>query len=252
MTGRFAGKVAFITGAASGFGWAFAEALSSEGAAVAVADIDVEGARRKASKISSLAPPAIGVACDVADDRSVEQAVAETVEQLGGVDILINNAARHLKKYNQPFSALTRQEIRGLFDVNLMGIVNCSLACKSSMTERGGGAIVNMSSSGGYMSSTPYGVTKLAVRGLTVAFATEFSSAGIRVNAIAPTIIPTDGVRSEYSDGEIDQLVKSRQLVRRRGQLEDVTNTMLFLCSDEASFITGETIRVTGGASLSI
>jgi 3-oxoacyl-[acyl-carrier protein] reductase len=171
---------------------------------------------------------------------------------MDGVDILINNAARHLKKYNQPFSSLTHQEIRSLFDVNLMGIINCSLACKPSMSDRGGGAIVNMSSAGGYMSSTPYGVTKLAVRGLTIAFATEFSSAGIRVNAIAPTIIPTDGVLSEYSDMEIDQLVNRRQLVRRRGQLADVTSTMLFLCSEDASFITGETIRVTGGASLSI
>jgi NAD(P)-dependent dehydrogenase (short-subunit alcohol dehydrogenase family) len=252
MTGRYDGKVAFITGAASGFGWAFAEALSNAGAAVALADIDVDGARRRAAQIAAPATPVIGVACDVADDQSVERAVAQTVEQLGGVDILINNAARHLKKYNRPFSALTRQEIRGLFDVNLMGIINCSLACKPSISQRGGGAIVNMSSAGGYVSSTPYGVTKLAVRGLTIAFATEFSSAGIRVNAIAPTIIATDGVRSEYADEEIDQLVKRRQLVPRRGQLEDVTNTMLFLCSEEASFITGETIRVTGGASLSI
>jgi NAD(P)-dependent dehydrogenase (short-subunit alcohol dehydrogenase family) len=252
MTTRFKGKVAFITGAAAGFGRAFAEALSSEGAAIAIADVDVDGARRQAARTDSPATPAIGLACDVADDRSVERAVAQTVEQLGGVDILINNAARHLKKYNQPFSLLTRQEIRGLFDVNLMGIINCSLACKPSMSERGGGAIVNMSSAGGYMSSTPYGVSKLAVRGLTIAFATEFSSAGIRVNAIAPTIIPTDGVLAEYSEGEIDQLVNRRQLVRRRGQLEDVTSTMLFLCSEDASFITGETIRVTGGASLSI
>src|SRR5262249_31188492 len=154
---------------------AFAEALSKEGAAVAVADIDLDGARRQAAIIGSPATPALGVACDVADDRSVEEAVAQTVDQLGGVDILINNAARHLKKYNRPFSSLTRQEIRGLFDVNLMGIINCSLACKPSITDRGGGVIVNMSSAGGYMSSTPYGVTKLAVRGLTIAFATEFS-----------------------------------------------------------------------------
>jgi NAD(P)-dependent dehydrogenase (short-subunit alcohol dehydrogenase family) len=252
MTGRFEGKVAFITGAAAGFGRAFAEALSNEGAAVAIADIDVEGARRQAGTLGSPTRRAIGLGCDVADDRSVERAVAKTVEQLGGVDILINNAARHLKKYNQPFSSLTHQEIRNLFDVNLMGIINCSLACKPSMSARGGGAIVNMSSAGGYMSSTPYGVSKLAVRGLTMAFATEFSAAGIRVNAIAPTIIPTDGVLSEYSDEEIDLLVKRRQLVRRRGQLKDVTSTMLFLCSEDASFITGETIRVTGGASLSI
>jgi 3-oxoacyl-[acyl-carrier protein] reductase len=252
MVRRFDGKVAFITGAAAGFGYAFAQALSREGAAVALADVDFEGAKRNAAGLDSPSAPALGLSCDVGDDRSVEVAVDQTVKQLGGVDILINNAARHLKKYNQPFSSLTREDIRGLFDVNVIGVITCSLACRPSMSERGQGVILNMSSAGGYMSSSPYGVTKLAVRGLTIALANEFSSDGIRVNAIAPTMTPTDGVLSEYSEEEIDRITKARQLVRRRATIDDVTRTMLFLCSEDAAFITGETVRVTGGASLSI
>jgi NAD(P)-dependent dehydrogenase (short-subunit alcohol dehydrogenase family) len=244
--------VAFITGGAAGFGRAFAEALSHEGAAVAIADVHVAGAARAAAELNTPATPAIAVTCDVAQGDMVDQAVERVVNQLGGVDVLINNAARHLKKYSQPFSALTRDEIRGMFDVNVIGIINCSLACRPSMSARGQGVIVNMASGAGFSSKTPYGVTKVAVRGLTIAFANEFSTDGIRVNSIAPTLTPTDGVQAEYSEEEMETSVATRQLLRRRAAVDDITRTMMFLCSDEASFITGETIRVTGGAFLSI
>jgi 3-oxoacyl-[acyl-carrier protein] reductase len=252
MTNRFEGKMAFITGAAMGFGRGFAEALSREGAAVAIADIDLAGAQRVAAEIEGHGSSAMAVGCDVADEKSVYEAVEQASRKLGGVDVLINNAARHLKKYNQPFSVLTSDEIRNLFDVNVLGIVYCSLACRPSMKERGSGVILNMSSVGGYMSHTPYSVTKLTVRGLTIAFATEFGPDGIRVNAIAPTMTPTDGLLSEYTEEDLERNVQTRQLLRRRATVEDITKTMLFLCSDDSGFITGETIRVTGGASLSI
>jgi NAD(P)-dependent dehydrogenase (short-subunit alcohol dehydrogenase family) len=233
-------------------GRAFARALTSEGAAVALADIDFAAASQTAAALDGPGTPAFAVSCDVADMTSVGRAVADAADRLGGVDLLINNAARHLKKYNQPFSSLTNEEIRGLFDVNVMGVINCSLACRESMRDRGNGVIVNMSSAGGFMASTPYSVTKLTVRGLTIAFANEFAPEGIRVNAIAPTLVGTESARAEYSDEEFDRSVATRQLVHRRGSPEDVTQAMLFLCSDEASFITGETIRVTGGAALAI
>ncbi len=249
---RFSGKVAFITGGAAGLGRAFADALKAEGAAVAVADIDLESAKRTAAELDGPETPVVAVGCDVANERSVQRAVDDVVAQLGGVDILINNAARHLKKYSQGFSSLTPQEIRGLFDVNVIGIISCSLACRTSLRERGNGVIVNMSSAGGFMSTGPYSVTKLAVRGLTIAFANEFSADGIRVNAIAPTLTPTDSVLAEFSDEEFQRSIATRQLVRRRATLDDITRTLLFLCSDDAGFITGETVRVTGGAALSI
>ncbi|MBO0731130.1 MAG: SDR family NAD(P)-dependent oxidoreductase, partial [Acidimicrobiaceae bacterium] len=182
MSQRFAGKVAFITGGATGLGAAFAHALSQEGAAVALADIDQAHAERTAAKLTSPSTPVVALGCDVADEHSVQRAVDACTQQLGGVDLLINNAARHLKKYSRSFSSLTHDEIRGLFDVNVMGIVNCCLACRPAMSERGNGAIVNMASSAGYTANGPYGVSKVAVRGLTVAFARELAPDGIRVN----------------------------------------------------------------------
>jgi NAD(P)-dependent dehydrogenase (short-subunit alcohol dehydrogenase family) len=252
MSKRFSGKVAFITGGATGFGRDFARALHAEGAAVALADIDGAAAERTAHEFDRPGAPMLAVSCDVADDDAVRHGVDDVTRRLGGIDILVNNAARHLKKYNQPFSTLTHDEIRGLFDVNVLGIVSCSLACRPSMKARGGGSIVNVSSAAGFLSTTPYGVTKLAVRGLTVALATELGGDGIRVNAIAPTLMATESALAEYSEEDFDRSVATRQLIRRRGSMDDVTQTLLFLCSDEASFITGETIRVTGGAALSI
>jgi 3-oxoacyl-[acyl-carrier protein] reductase len=120
------------------------------------------------------------------------------------------------------------------------------------MSERGDGAILNMASSAAYTVGSPYGVSKLAVRGLTVAFAKEFAPDRIRVNAIAPTLSPTESVLAEYTDNEFGYSVEKRQLIHRRATLDDVVRTAIFLCSEEASFITGETIRVTGGADLSI
>jgi NAD(P)-dependent dehydrogenase (short-subunit alcohol dehydrogenase family) len=109
-----------------------------------------------------------------------------------------------------------------------------------------------MSSSAAYTSGSPYGVTKVAVRGLTVALANELSADGIRVNAIAPTITPTESVLEVYTEEDFERAAATRQLIHRRATIDDVTKTMLFLCSDDASFITGETVRVTGGAALSV
>src|SRR5271167_1379729 len=127
MSGRFGGKNAFITGGAIGFGRAFARALTAEGAGVAIADVDIEMAERTAAELSSQDRRAIAVSCDVADEEQVDAAVAAAVEQLGGIDILINNAGRHLMKYNQPFGVLSRADVRGLFDVNVIGVISCTL-----------------------------------------------------------------------------------------------------------------------------
>jgi NAD(P)-dependent dehydrogenase (short-subunit alcohol dehydrogenase family) len=249
---RFNDKVAFITGGAIGFGRAFAGALCAEGASVALADIDLAAAQATAAALNAQGFRAIAVSCDVADEHSVDRAVATTVAELGGVDVLINNAGKHLTKYNQPFGTLTRAEIRGLFDVNVIGIVNCSLACKESMRMRGGGAILNISSIAGFATSSPYGVSKLAVRGLTIAFATEFAAEKIRVNAIAPGLMGTENALADLPQALVEEFTQKLQLVKRLGQMDDIVSAMLFLCSDEASFVTGETLKVSGGFPLSI
>lgn len=250
MRDRFAGSVAFITGGAIGFGRAFARALSGEGAAVVIADIDTETAERTAAELREQGAAAIAVNCDVADEYQVEAALASAIREFGGVDILINNAGLHLLKYNQPFGVLSRDDLRALFDVNVIGVINCTLACRDSMRDRGGGVVLNISSMAGYMNVTPYGVSKLAVRGLTVAFATELAPDRIRVNGIAPGLMNTENALADLPHGLIDDIVRERQLVHRLGTMDDVVSAMLFLCSADGSFITGEIIKVSGGFPL--
>jgi 3-oxoacyl-[acyl-carrier protein] reductase len=247
---RFYGKTAVITGGAIGFGRAFARALTGEGANVAIMDVDSEMADRTAAKLMAGGARVIAVPCDVADERQVDTAVGVAIENFGGVDILINNAGRHLMKYNQPFGVLSRADIRDLFDVNVVGVINCTLACRDSMRDRGGGVVLNISSMAGFMNISPYGVSKLAVRGLTVAFASELSPDRIRVNGIAPGLMNTENALADLPHALVDDIVRERQLIHRLGTMDDVVSAMLYLCSDDASFITGETLKVSGGFPL--
>jgi len=246
------GKVAFITGGAIGFGFAFAEALAAEGASIVIAEINMESANKAVAKLTAAGHRAIAVDCDVADDVAVDTAIAKAIAEFGGIDILINNAGLHLTKYNQPFSTLSRADVRALFDVNLMGVVNCSVGCLESMRSRGGGNIVSISSMAGNMSSSPYGVSKLAVRGLTIAFAREFADAGIRVNAISPGLMATESAMADLPEAMVTSIINDMQAIHRLGEVADIVNMMMFLISDQASFITGETFKVSGGAALSV
>jgi 3-oxoacyl-[acyl-carrier protein] reductase len=247
---RFSGKAAVITGGAIGFGRAFARALTREGADAAIVDIDATMAQRTAAEMTAEGARVIAVPCDVADEQQVDAAVGVVIEKFGGIDILINNAGRHLMKYNQPFGVLSRSDIRGLFDVNVIGVINCTLACRDSMRDRGGGVVLNISSMAGFMNISPYGVSKLAVRGLTVAFASELSGDRIRVNGIAPGLMNTENALADLPHALVDDIVRERQLVHRLGTMDDVVSAMLYLCSDESSFITGETLKVSGGYPL--
>jgi len=249
---RFEDKVAFITGGAIGFGRAFARALCEDGAAVVLADVNDDAASATASALEADGHRALAVHCDVSDEAGVQDAVQTAVSRFGGVDVLLNNAGLHLLEYNQPFATLGADKLRRLFDVNVIGIVNCTLACRESMAARGGGAVVNISSMAGYLSNTPYGVSKLAVRGLTVALATELAPDSIRVNAIAPGLMATESAMAELPESLVDEFVNRMQKVHRLGQMDDIVAAMRYLCSEESSFVTGETLRVTGGTPLFI
>jgi 3-oxoacyl-[acyl-carrier protein] reductase len=247
---RFDGKVAFITGGAVGFGRDFGRALAAEGASVVVADIDTDAGEKLAQEFIAGGTKSLALLCDVADEDAVQTAVDTTVSELGGIDILINNAGKHLTKYNLPFCELERSEVRACFDVNVMGVINCSVSARPSMAARGGGVIVNIASMAAYLNVSPYSVSKLAVRGLTIAFATEFAGDDIRVNAIAPGVMATENAMADLPTEIIDEYVNQRQLIHRQGLMEDITKTMLYLCSDDSSFMTGETLKVTGGYPL--
>ena len=249
---RFDGRVAFITGGAIGFGRAFATAFAAEGAAVVIADIDIDAGERTAAALRQTGARSIAVACDVAAEQQVDAAVATAIEAFGGVDICINNAGLHLLHYNQPFTVLSRSDLRALLDVNIVGVVNCTVACRPSMASRGGGVVLNISSIAGYMSPSPYGVSKLAVRGLTIALAGELAADGIRVNAIAPGLMATENAIDGLPQALVDDFVEHRQLVHRLGTMSDIVSAATYLCSDEAGFITGETLKVSGGYPLSI
>jgi 3-oxoacyl-[acyl-carrier protein] reductase len=249
---RFDGRVAFITGAGIGFGRAFAWALAEEGTSIVIADVDEAAGDLLAKELEGAGHAAMAVPCDVAQERLVDAAVAAAVDRFGAVDVLINNAGKHLTKYNQPFSVLERAELRALFDVNVLGVVNCSVACRPAMSGRPGANILNISSMAGYTNTTPYSVSKLAVRGLTIAFATEFAPDGIRVNAIAPGLMASENAMDDLPQAMIDEFRDERQLVHRLGEMDDIVKAMLYLCSDDASFVTGETLKVTGGIPLVI
>jgi 3-oxoacyl-[acyl-carrier protein] reductase len=249
---RFMNKVAFVTGAGQGIGEEYAKALAAEGAAVVIADIDAGAAERVVSALQLAGHRALAAVCDVANEIGVAAAVSLAIDTFGGIDILVNNAARHLMEFNVAPTALSPDKWREMLDVNVVGIVNCSCACRASMRARGGGVIVNQGSISGFMSTTPYGVSKLAVRGLTVGLAQEFAHDRIRVYCIAPGLVDSPSANAEIPAQMRDRLVSEQQLVKRHGLMSDLTGPLLFLCSDEASFITGETLMVSGGFPMRI
>ena len=248
---EFTNRMAFITGGGRGFGKAFGQALAQRGARVVLADIDPVAGEQAAAELRANGGKAEAVVCDVANEEQVEHAINQVAANHGGIDILINNAGLHSAAYNEPLAVSGIAKLRRLFDVNLMGVIICSMAARKAMSGRPGAAILNISSAAAYGCQTAYGVSKLAVRGLTVTLAGDFREDGIRVNAIAPGLIFTDTIRAELSP-ELVSAVKKQQILDREGEEKDIVEAMLYLCSARASFITGETLRVSGGFTLQV
>jgi NAD(P)-dependent dehydrogenase (short-subunit alcohol dehydrogenase family) len=271
---RFEGKVAVITGGGQGLGSAFASALVEEGARVALLDVNELTAQETAEALEARGFNALGLHCDVTDDAAVDRAMGQVAEHFGALDILVNNAGLHQRKYNQPFGSLERHELRALFEVNVMGIINCSLACQPFMASAGGGVITNIASTSANASATPYGVSKLAARGLTVALATEMAADNIRVNAISPGFVGSSNLLAECdperlkaimaalgaslpaqvvdkcSQEDLVEIVRGLQLLRNEGTVDDVVQALLYLSSEAAGFVTGETLRIAGGSTI--
>jgi NAD(P)-dependent dehydrogenase (short-subunit alcohol dehydrogenase family) len=248
---EFAGRVAVITGAGRGFGKAFSVALAERGARVVIVDIDEAAGEEAAAEIRAAGHDARAVAGNVADNETVIALIDRVVADYGGIDILINNAGLHSAAYNKPMYELGYDKLRALFDVNVMAIISFVLAARPAMIGRPGACIVNLSSSAAYQNRTAYGASKLAVRGLTMTAAHELGPDGIRVNAIAPGLHLTDTIRAELSEDVLLQ-VKAQQILPMDGAESDIVDAMLFLCSDQARFITGETLRVSAGLALSV
>ena len=243
---RFEEKVAVVTGAARGIGETYARRLAAEGAAVVVADIDEDGAGAVAKAIEADGGRALGVRVDVSDPGSAEAMATAAVEELGGIDLLVNNAAIYGGMQIDMLLTVDWDYYRRFMSVNMDGALVCTRACWSHMAARGGGAVVNQSSTAAWLYAGFYGLAKVGVNGLTQQLAHELGGSGIRVNAIAPGPTDTEATRDVVPESIVRDLVKGLAL-KRQGTPDDMADMVLFLLSDEASWITGHIFNVDGG-----
>lgn len=243
---RFEGKVAIVTGSAGGIGEAYARALAAEGAAVVVADIDDEKAGKVAASIEADGGRAIGVKVDVSSPESAAEMAAATEAAFGGIDLLVNNAAIYGNMKLDFLITVDWDYFKRFMDVNLNGALVCTRAVYEKIAARGGGAIVNQSSTAAWLYSGFYGLAKVGVNGLTQQLATELGSSNIRVNAIAPGPIDTQATRDVVPGNMVGDMVKKLPLARM-GTPEDLVGMCLFLLSDEANWVTGQIFNVDGG-----
>jgi NAD(P)-dependent dehydrogenase (short-subunit alcohol dehydrogenase family) len=243
---RFDGKVAIVTGAAQGIGEAYARALAAEGAAVVVADLNEDKGAVVAKQIEAADGRAVFVATDVSSPESAEAMAATAVETFGGIDYLVNNAAIYGDMKIDVLVNVDWDYYKKFMSVNLDGALVCTRAVYKHMAARGGGAIVNQSSTAAWLYSGFYGLAKVGVNGLTQQLAHELGWSNIRVNAIAPGPTDTDATRTVVHPDYIGTLT-DRLALKRLGTPDDLVGACLFLLSDEASWITGQILNVDGG-----
>lgn len=245
MSARFEGKVAVVTGAAQGIGEVYAMALAAQGAAVVVADLNEDAGAQVAKRIEADGGRAIFVRTDVASAESAVAMVEATVAAYAGLDLLVNNAAIYGDMQFDLLISVDWDYYKKFMSVNMDGALVMTRACYPEMQKRGGGAIVNQSSTAAWLYSGFYGLAKVGVNGLTQQLAHELGGMGIRVNALAPGPTDTAATRTQAGDAAKD-LVKG-MAIKRMGLPEDMVGACLFLLSDEAAWMTGQIIAVDGG-----
>jgi len=244
MGNRLKDKVAIITGAAKGIGFATAQRFAQEGAKVMIADIGLEALKAAGLQI----PGSEAYVMNVTDRASIQAAVDQIMQRHGRIDILINNAgitqdARLVK--------MTEAQFDTVIDVNLKGVFNCTQIVVPHMLEVGSGAVVNASSVVGIYGNfgqTNYSATKFGVIGFTKTWARELGPKGIRVNAVCPGFIATEMVKAMPEN--ILKDIERRSWLGRLGTPEEMANVYLFLASDEASYVNGVAFEASGGISL--
>ena len=242
MSGRLQGRTALVTGGARGIGAAICTCFSAEGAKVAVADIDTEGAAAMAATLSS---GSFSLPLDVANVAACRAGVTKVIEEFGHLDILVNNAGYLVFTTAQDCDEETWDR---LLAINLRGPFFCAQAVMPHMQDRGKGVIINMSSlaakNGGIAAGPPYSAAKAGVSNLTMHLARILAPHGVRVNAIAPGVIDTQMTRGLSPD----HAALAQQIpLGSKGHPEDVARCALFLASDDATHITGEIVDVNGG-----
>ena len=248
---KLAGKVAIVTGAARGIGKVIATAFAAEGAAVVLDDILIEQAQQAAEEIKKKGGRAIAVKADVANREEVRNLAKQTLDNFKAIHILVNNAAitRHA-----PLLEMTEEEWDAVIDVDLKGVFSCIQAVLEPMMEQRYGKIINIGSTAGIGGVTSfeanYAPAKAGVVALTKVAAVAGGPYGINVNCVAPGTVPTDITYTRRSKEEAEKLFAMRReqiTIGRLGTPEDIANAVLFLASDESSYITGQVIYAGGG-----
>ncbi len=245
---RLQDKSAIITGAAGGIGRAIALKFAHEGAAVMVADLDGKTVMGFADEIEADGGSAIGIGADITKRAEIDAMVAAAIERFGRIDVLVNNAGSRIIK---PFLEHTEEDWRRMLDVNLTGHFFCCQAVIPHMLEAGGGRIINMASIAsfvGRLNRAGYVAAKGGLLSLTRALAADMAGKKITVNAVAPGMIASPLNRDIAEDQVLGDAWNAENLARRWGEPEDVAGVAAFLASDDAGFITGETITVDGGS----
>jgi NAD(P)-dependent dehydrogenase (short-subunit alcohol dehydrogenase family) len=250
MAQRFEGKVVVITGGGAGIGRRYGHRFADEGADIVVADLDPAAAERMVKELEADGRRGLAFVMDVTDEDGAAAMVDASTEAFGGVDVLVNNAGVHLQHAQLPYTRDAVPQWRNVLDVNIIGALICTVACRDSMKTRGGGSVINQSSMAAYGGGGAYSVSKLGLNALTVGLAMELAADGIRVNGIAPGLVDSEAAVEWMNHPDrrgIQDAIVGGQAIKRPGTMEDLANMALFLCSDEASFVTGQTVLVDGG-----